>query len=52
MAASSCDRARGKNKYFWKEEEIEVLVDVLQELASDPLWKVDGGFKNNYMVEV
>ncbi|GJX04184.1 Myb/SANT-like domain-containing protein [Tanacetum coccineum] len=52
MAASSCDRGRGKNKHFWKEEEIEVLVDVLQELASDPLWKVDGGFKNNYMVEV
>ncbi|PWA59732.1 hypothetical protein CTI12_AA388380 [Artemisia annua] len=52
MAASPCDRGRGKNKQFWKEEEIEVLVDVLQELASDPLWKVDGGFKNNYMVEV
>ncbi|GKA42030.1 Myb/SANT-like domain-containing protein [Tanacetum coccineum] len=52
MAASSYDRGRGKNKHFWKEKEVEVLVDVLQELDSDPLWKVDGGFKNNYMVEV
>ncbi|GJX48068.1 hypothetical protein Tco_0273258 [Tanacetum coccineum] len=51
MAASSYDRGRGKNKHFWKEKEVEVLVDVLQELDSDPLWKVDGGFKNNYMVE-
>lgn len=52
MARTTCDRGRGKNKLFWNEDEVEVLVDVLQELAGDPLWKVDGGFKNNYMVEV
>ncbi|XP_042440765.1 uncharacterized protein LOC122026183 [Zingiber officinale] len=45
-------RGRGKNKQYWKDEEIDALVDVLQELASDPLWKVDGGFKNNYMFQV
>ncbi|XP_071727111.1 uncharacterized protein [Rutidosis leptorrhynchoides] len=46
------ERGRGKNKQYWKDEEADALVDVLEELASDPLWKVDGGFKNNYMVEV
>ncbi|GJZ45297.1 Myb/SANT-like domain-containing protein [Tanacetum coccineum] len=52
MATATCDRGRGKNKQYWNEDEVEALVDVLQELAGDPLWKVDGGFKNNYMVEV
>ncbi|KAL6512387.1 hypothetical protein OROHE_019999 [Orobanche hederae] len=45
-------RGRGKNKVFWKDDEVDELVETLQELAADPLWKVDGGFKNNYMVEV
>lgn len=52
MATSSCPRGRGKNKQYWNDEEAEVLVNVLQELACDPLWKVEGGFKNNYMVEL
>ncbi|KAL8548535.1 hypothetical protein ACS0TY_007731 [Phlomoides rotata] len=52
MAATIPARGRGKNKQFWKDEEVEALVDTLQELAADPYWKVDGGFKNNYMVEV
>ncbi|GJY15541.1 ALP1-like protein [Tanacetum coccineum] len=52
MVTGTCDRGRGKNKQYWNEDEVEVLVDVLQELTGDPLWKVDGGFKNNYMVEV
>lgn len=52
MATSISDRGRGKNKQYWNDDEGEALVDVLQELACDPLWKVDGGFKNNYMVEV
>ncbi|KVI01393.1 Myb/SANT-like domain-containing protein [Cynara cardunculus var. scolymus] len=50
--ATSCPRGRGKNKQYWNDEEAEVLVNVLQELACDPLWKVEGGFKNNYMVEL
>lgn len=52
MATTLSNRGRGKNKQYWKEKEADALVDVLQELACDPLWKVDGGFKNNYMVEV
>ncbi|GJQ89930.1 hypothetical protein Tco_0001069 [Tanacetum coccineum] len=32
----------GKNKQYWNEDEVEVLVDVLQELVGDPLWEVDG----------
>ncbi|KAJ9556272.1 hypothetical protein OSB04_010886 [Centaurea solstitialis] len=54
MATPSCERkrGRGKNKTYWNDEEGEALVNVLQELACDPLWKVDGGFKNGYMVEV
>ncbi|GKE37597.1 hypothetical protein Tco_1461002 [Tanacetum coccineum] len=51
MVTGTCDRGRGKNKQYWNEDEVEVLVDVLQELTGDPLWKVDGGFMNNYMVE-
>ncbi|KAJ9547303.1 hypothetical protein OSB04_019846 [Centaurea solstitialis] len=54
MATPSCERerGRGKNKTYWNDEEGEALVNVLQELACDPLWKVDGGFKNGYMIEV
>ncbi|KAG6492126.1 hypothetical protein ZIOFF_047076 [Zingiber officinale] len=49
---SSIARGRGKNKQYWTDEEVEVLVDALIELASDPLWKVDTGFKNGYMVQI
>ncbi|GJS68717.1 replication factor C subunit 2 [Tanacetum coccineum] len=52
MATATCDHGKGKNKQYWNEDEVKALVDVLKELAGDPLWKVDGGFKNNYMVEV
>ncbi|KAH6786063.1 hypothetical protein C2S51_038518 [Perilla frutescens var. frutescens] len=43
---------RGKNKYFWTEKESWALIRYLQEIAVDPLWKTDGGFKNNYMNEI
>ncbi|KAH6826541.1 hypothetical protein C2S53_017312 [Perilla frutescens var. hirtella] len=43
---------RGKNKHFWTEEESWALIRCLQEMAVDPLWKTDGGFKNNYMNEI
>ncbi|KAJ9538574.1 hypothetical protein OSB04_031307 [Centaurea solstitialis] len=54
MTTPTCEheRGRGKNKIYWNDEEGEALVNVLQELACDPLWKVDGGFKNGYMIEV
>ncbi|KVH98651.1 hypothetical protein Ccrd_023126 [Cynara cardunculus var. scolymus] len=54
MAASSCEceRGRGKNKMYWNDEEGEVLVNILQELVCDSLWKVDGDFENGYMIEV
>ncbi|XP_074569686.1 uncharacterized protein LOC141840885 [Curcuma longa] len=45
-------RGRGKNKVFWTEEESWALIRCLQDMATDPLWKTDGGFKNNYMVEI
>ncbi|CDP01662.1 unnamed protein product [Coffea canephora] len=45
-------RGRGKNKCFWTGEEVKVLIESLQELACDPMWKSDGGFKNNYMSEL
>ncbi|KAG6515930.1 hypothetical protein ZIOFF_026376 [Zingiber officinale] len=48
----SIARGRGKNKQYWTDEEVEVLVDALIELTSDPLWKVDTGFKNGYMVQI
>ncbi|KAG6498590.1 hypothetical protein ZIOFF_038310 [Zingiber officinale] len=43
---------RGKNKRFWTEEESWVLIRCLQDMITNPLWKTDGGFKNNYMNEI
>ncbi|KAG6491643.1 hypothetical protein ZIOFF_046578 [Zingiber officinale] len=48
----SIARGRGKNKQYWTDEEVGALVDALIELASNPLWKVDTGFKNGYMVQI
>ncbi|KAJ0727165.1 putative Myb/SANT-like domain-containing protein [Helianthus annuus] len=45
-------RGRGKNKCYWKEDETQLLIEVLQDMASDPSWKANGGFRSNYMVEV
>ncbi|KAI3796004.1 hypothetical protein L1987_38665 [Smallanthus sonchifolius] len=45
-------RGRGKNKCYWKEDETQLLIEVLQDMASDPSWKTNGGFRSNYMVEV
>ncbi|WOH15040.1 hypothetical protein DCAR_0934573 [Daucus carota subsp. sativus] len=43
---------RGRNKRFWTAEEDTVLVSALLELASDPHWKCDNGFRNGYMVRL
>nr|GEV69835.1 hypothetical protein [Tanacetum cinerariifolium] len=45
-------RGRGKNKCFWEESETKLLIEVLQDMASDPSWKTDGGFRSNYLSEV
>ncbi|KAG6497030.1 hypothetical protein ZIOFF_044915 [Zingiber officinale] len=45
-------RGRGRNKCFWTENEVQVLIATLQDMACDPSWKIDGGFKSNYMAEV
>ena len=45
-------QGRGRNKCFWNDNEVKVLIEALQELACDPLWKTDGGFRNNYMNEL
>lgn len=45
-------RGRGKNKCFWSEEEVQALIEVLQDIACDPAWKTDSGFRSNYMAEV
>ncbi|KAL3533009.1 hypothetical protein ACH5RR_006530 [Cinchona calisaya] len=50
IATQHC--GRGKNKCFWADNEVKVLIEALQEMACDPLWKTDGGFKNGYMVEL
>ncbi|KAG6472200.1 hypothetical protein ZIOFF_069657 [Zingiber officinale] len=44
-------RGRGKDKVFWTEEDSWALIRCLQDMTTDPLWKIGGGFKNNYMVE-
>lgn len=52
MEGDEIIRGRGKNKQYWSDEEVKALIEILQELAADPLWKTDGGFRNNYMTEV
>nr|GEW66612.1 hypothetical protein [Tanacetum cinerariifolium] len=42
-------RGHGKNKCLWEESEIELLIEVLQDMGSDPSWKTDGCFKSNYL---
>lgn len=46
-SGSGC--GRGKNKRFWSSEEDNALVAALSELATDPHWKCDNGFRNGYM---
>nr|GEW42775.1 uncharacterized mitochondrial protein AtMg00810-like [Tanacetum cinerariifolium] len=43
---------RGKNKCFWEESKTELLLNVLQDMANDPCWNTDNGFKSNYLGEV
>ncbi|PWA73304.1 myb/SANT-like domain-containing protein [Artemisia annua] len=45
-------RGRGKNKCYWEQKETQLLIEVLQNMASDPSWKTDGGFRSNYLCEV
>nr|GEX02495.1 myb/SANT-like domain-containing protein [Tanacetum cinerariifolium] len=45
-------RGRVKNKCFWEESETELLIEVLQDMTSDPSWKTNGGFRSNYLGEV
>ncbi|GKB01445.1 Myb/SANT-like domain-containing protein [Tanacetum coccineum] len=45
-------RGRGKNKCYWEETETQLLIEVLQDMSCDPLWKNDGGFRSNYMGEL
>ncbi|KAL3506912.1 hypothetical protein ACH5RR_032294 [Cinchona calisaya] len=48
----------GKTSWYIDEGSIDLLrkalalIEALQEMACDPLWKPDGGFKNGYMVEL
>ncbi|GKA18428.1 hypothetical protein Tco_0698343 [Tanacetum coccineum] len=42
---STLPRGRRKNKCFWEESETELLLDVLQDMANDPSWKTDNGFR-------
>ncbi|KAL3507240.1 hypothetical protein ACH5RR_032622 [Cinchona calisaya] len=52
ISIATQQRGRGKNKCFWADNEVKALIEALQEMACDPLWKADGGFKNGYMVEL
>ncbi|PWA51276.1 myb/SANT-like domain-containing protein [Artemisia annua] len=45
-------RGRGKNNCYWYINETKILIDVLQEIAYDPAWKTDGGFRSNYLTEM
>ena len=45
-------RGCGKNKCYWEQKETQLLIEVLQDMASDPSWKTDGGFRSNYLCEV
>ncbi|GJY02078.1 Myb/SANT-like domain-containing protein [Tanacetum coccineum] len=45
-------RSRSRKKCFWAESETQLLIEVLQDMACDPSWKTDTGFRRNYMCKV
>ncbi|GKA65913.1 Myb/SANT-like domain-containing protein [Tanacetum coccineum] len=51
-AAPATVRGRGRQKGYWEESETQLLIEVLQEMACDPSWKTENGFRSNYMAEV
>ena len=50
--SGACGNGRGRNKRFWTADEDKVLVSALLELATDPHWKCENGFRNGYMVRL
>nr|GEU55107.1 hypothetical protein [Tanacetum cinerariifolium] len=51
LAPAERSRSRGRKKCFWEESETQLLIEVLQDMACDPSWKTDTGFRSNYMCE-
>ena len=45
-------RGRGMNKHFWTIAEDAILVESLQELNQNTMWKADCGFKNGYLAQL
>ncbi|KAL2904372.1 hypothetical protein RDABS01_003082 [Bienertia sinuspersici] len=50
--SSASGGGRGRNKRFWTKEEDKVLVEALSELAVDPHWRCEAGFRNGYMTRL
>ncbi|KAL2905289.1 Transcription factor MYB13 [Bienertia sinuspersici] len=50
--SSASGGGRGRNKRFWTKEEDKVLVEALSELAVDPHWRCEAGFRNGYMTQL
>ncbi|KAL2938812.1 hypothetical protein RDABS01_022261 [Bienertia sinuspersici] len=50
--SSASGGGRGRNKRLWTKEEDKVLVEALSELAVDPHWRCEAGFRNGYMTRL
>uniref|UniRef100_A0A803MID6 Myb/SANT-like domain-containing protein n=1 Tax=Chenopodium quinoa TaxID=63459 RepID=A0A803MID6_CHEQI len=50
--SSASGGGRGRNKRFWTAQKDEVLVEALSELAVDPHWRCENGFRSGYMVRL
>ncbi|XP_039134226.1 uncharacterized protein LOC120271616 [Dioscorea cayenensis subsp. rotundata] len=52
MDSESQQRGHGQNKRYWTTEEDKALIDALVELAVNPIWRAENGFRGGYLLQL